>query len=254
MDNMKHRRLQEMDRSDFGVVDGEPDIRGWDVRISSGQKVGEVEDLIVDAQERKVRYMIVDLDDSELDLDDRKVLVPIGLAQLDDDDDDVMIHGVRVEQLKELPTYDADRLDEEEEKRICTILGRDQNMRSSTTATSGVQAGTHIPDQGNDLYRHEQFNDNNLYKNRMREENMAPASNDRGSRQEPENREGLRIWRLRGDDTTSGDQNRQHDLERDMDEQKRMEMIRNRRQMYEGRRGLRSDRGDNRDDHRDQLL
>ena len=31
MDNMKHRRLQELDRSDFEIVEGEPDIRGWDV-------------------------------------------------------------------------------------------------------------------------------------------------------------------------------------------------------------------------------
>ena len=58
MDNMKHRRLQEMDRSDFEVVDGEPDIRGWDVKNANGQKIGEVEELIVDAQEKKVRYMV----------------------------------------------------------------------------------------------------------------------------------------------------------------------------------------------------
>ena len=38
MDNMKHRRLQELDRSDFGIVEGEPDIRGWDVKNTRGQK------------------------------------------------------------------------------------------------------------------------------------------------------------------------------------------------------------------------
>jgi hypothetical protein len=39
MDNMKHRRLQEMDRSDFDIVDGDPDIRGWDVKIHVGKKL-----------------------------------------------------------------------------------------------------------------------------------------------------------------------------------------------------------------------
>ena len=53
MDNMKHRRLQELDRSDFEIVKGEPDIRGWDVKNNSGQKIGEVEELIVDAQKKK---------------------------------------------------------------------------------------------------------------------------------------------------------------------------------------------------------
>ena len=53
MDNMKHRRLQELKRSDFDIVDGEPDIRGWDVKLAGGQKIGEVEELIVDAQKRK---------------------------------------------------------------------------------------------------------------------------------------------------------------------------------------------------------
>lgn len=262
MDNMKHRRLQEMDRSDFGVVDGEPDIRGWDVRISSGEKIGEVEDLIVDAQERKVRYMIVDMDDSDLDLDDRKVLVPIGLAQLDDDDDDVMIHGVSIEQLKALPAYDADRLNEDEERKISSILGREHG---STTATTGQQhTGTYTPDKDSDFYRHEHFDDNNLYKNRTREERMAPVNNNRENRQDrqdAEHREGLRIWHLRGDDsTTSGEANRQHDNDRDMDDQRRMDMVRNRRQAYEDRRGTHnSDRDfnqsdDSRNDNRDPLL
>ena len=40
MDNMKHRRLQELDRSDFQIVDGEPDIRGWDVKNINKQKIG----------------------------------------------------------------------------------------------------------------------------------------------------------------------------------------------------------------------
>src|SRR5215212_4753132 len=111
MDNMKHRRLQELDRSDFAIVDGEPDIRGWDVKNAQGQKIGEVEELIVDAKMKKVRYMVVDLDDDELDLDDdRKVLIPIGLAELHKDDDDVILPNVQATQLTSLPEYDKDRL------------------------------------------------------------------------------------------------------------------------------------------------
>src|SRR5215213_8776917 len=98
MNAKKHRRLQELDRSDFEIVDGEPDIRGWDVKNSHGQKIGEVEDLIVDAQKKKVRYMVVDLDGNELKLDHRKVLIPIGLAELHKEDDDVLIPSIQIEQ------------------------------------------------------------------------------------------------------------------------------------------------------------
>ena len=253
MDNMKHRRLQEMDRSDFGVVEGEPDIRGWDVRLSSGEKAGEVEDLIVDAQERRVRYMVVDLDDSELDLEDRKVLIPIGLAQLDKDDDDVVIHGVGLEQLTSLPQYDADRLNDEEEKKISAILGREPTKTGSVSATA--------PDPDREFYRHEHFDDNNLYKNRATEGRMAPVANDRQERQsdeEAERGQGLRIWRLRSDDATTGDSDRS--VDNNVDDEKRIEMVRNRRQSYENRRGTQDpDRSANRrdygrNDERDGLL
>src|SRR6478672_1798095 len=124
-DKTKHRRLQELDQSDFEIVKGEPDIRGWDVKNATGQKIGEVEELIVDAQKKKVRYMVVVLDDNELKLDHRKVLIPIGLAELHKEDDDVLLPSVTVDQLSALPAYDKDSLDEETERRICNLLGRD---------------------------------------------------------------------------------------------------------------------------------
>ena len=46
--------LDQMD--DFKVADGDPDVRGWDVVASDGQKVGHVEDLLVDPGAMKVRY------------------------------------------------------------------------------------------------------------------------------------------------------------------------------------------------------
>src|SRR4051812_29530262 len=110
MDNMKHRRLQELDHSDFEIVKDEPDIRGWDVKNMNDEKIGEVEELIVDAPEKKVRYMVVDLDDNELKLDHKKVLIPIGLAELDEHDDDVLVPDVSTQQLQQLPDYDKDSL------------------------------------------------------------------------------------------------------------------------------------------------
>jgi hypothetical protein len=84
-----NNHLQELSDSDYEIVDGEPDITGWEVINEQGEKIGDVDNLLFDPESRKVRYLIVDLDDNELDLDtDKKVLIPIGVADLQQDDDD----------------------------------------------------------------------------------------------------------------------------------------------------------------------
>ncbi|HEV7330293.1 MAG TPA: PRC-barrel domain-containing protein [Flavisolibacter sp.] len=257
MDNMKHRRLQELDRSDFEIVEGEPDIRGWDVKNSSGKKIGEVEELIVDAQKKKVRYMVVDMDDNELDLDDRRVLIPIGLAELDKEDDDVLLPSITAEQLRALPRYDEDQLDEEVERKICSTLGRKQEtMRyypQNSDELKGRQttAQTQTPEEDYDFYRHEHFNDDNLYRNRLHETQPAQHNREQPNRQQQEREEyerGLRLWEARSEGgIIAGDQ---RDRQRDMSNERRLEMVRNRRRQYEDRRGShRSDRS--RDRYRD---
>ena len=243
MDNMKHRRLQELDRSDFSIVEGEPDIRGWDVKNSQGRKIGEVEELIVDAQRKKVRYMVVDLDDNEFDLDDRKVIIPIGLAELHTKDDDVILPTIQAEQLKALPEYDEDRLDQTVESKVCSVLGRsNQNI---VTQKNDITSSKQDDDN---FYMHDHFNDDNLYKNRLHQ----LKSN---QKKESEFERGLRLWERRSEggvlpndastynrDWESG--NEKSDRERQMREKR--EMVENRRNNYEQRR--RRDSADSRAD------
>lgn len=68
--------LRELD--DWGVVDGEPDIRGWEVRTVSGRDLGEVKDLLVDPEAREVVMLDVDLRGS-----DQHALVPIRVVAID---------------------------------------------------------------------------------------------------------------------------------------------------------------------------
>ena len=53
MNKNKYYRLQELDHSNFEIVKGEPDIRGWDVRYKNGEKIGSVEELILDTKAKK---------------------------------------------------------------------------------------------------------------------------------------------------------------------------------------------------------
>lgn len=253
MDSMKHRRLQEMDRSDFEVVTNDPDIRGWDVRNSNGSKIGEVEELIVDAQKKKVRYMVVDMDDNELTLKRHKVLIPIGLARLDKDDDNVILKSVGVNHLKALPKYDPDHLDDKEEQRICKALGLQQDDEHQVNTTDVHQADRRTAAPHDDFYQHDYFNEENLYKNRHHEVQLAQHRREQENSREQDNNHGLRISERRIDNNdqynNTGDR---MDREREITDQRRIEMVQNRRRMYEDRRGSRTERKDHSGNRRHQ--
>jgi len=221
-DKIKHRRLQELDQSDFEIVKGEPDIRGWDVKNSRGQKIGEVEELIVDAQQKKVRYMVVDLDDNELKLSHRKILLPIGMAELHKDDDDVILPNVTADHLNAIPVYDKNNISPDIERKICTTLGR-------KTETNSLLEGEELHPE---FYRHEYYNDDNLYKHRLQE--VKPGTQ---KSQESEYEKGLKLWELRSEGgTLTGSGNERRESRTEINEDARMEMVRNRRKQYEDHR------------------
>src|SRR5438270_7324604 len=60
------------------VSDGDPDIRGWDVRTVSGRQLGSVADLLIDAKAGEVVLLDIDLPGT-----DRHTFVPIRVVQID---------------------------------------------------------------------------------------------------------------------------------------------------------------------------
>jgi len=79
----KHDHLVELGGSDFKIVDGEPNIKGWQVKNTAGDLIGIVHELLFDPQLRKVRYLVVDLDGNTIGIqENKKVLIPIGIAEL----------------------------------------------------------------------------------------------------------------------------------------------------------------------------
>lgn len=153
--NNRKTRLQKLSKSDFEMGDGQPDIRGWDVKDDNGKQLGEVDELIFDYESRKVLYIAVDTDGNAYNLEDKKVLVPIGIAELHEADDDVILTGVTPEQLNALPVYDEDRFDTEDETSVRNVFGG-----LGTAALAGGSS------HDTDFYKHEHFNDNNLMRNR----------------------------------------------------------------------------------------
>ena len=64
--------------SNWDVDEGEPDIRGWEVRTIGGRELGKVRELLVDPDAREVVMLDVDLTGSE-----RHALVPLRVIEID---------------------------------------------------------------------------------------------------------------------------------------------------------------------------
>lgn len=138
--------LDELD--DFKVADGDPDVRGWNVMGADGRKIGEVDNLLIDTAAMKVRYLDVDLDDELIETStDRHVLIPIGYARLDEDDNQVFVQEMKSADVIGLPEYTHGP--------ITTDFETDLRRRFDT----GFQATT----VDKDFYDHDLYNDNRFY-------------------------------------------------------------------------------------------
>ena len=106
------------DLDDFKFPKDEPDPRGWDVLATDGTKVGKVEDLLFDTGDRRIRYVEIALDkDFAKDTARDYALVPIGQAQLDDDNDHVVV-DLSSADLPSIPRYDRKRLSRDYETSL----------------------------------------------------------------------------------------------------------------------------------------
>jgi ribosomal 30S subunit maturation factor RimM len=145
----KRNRLQRLsDLSDRKIMNSDPDVRGWKVVSKDGLNLGKVSDLIADPSMRRVRYLdvVVDAEDPSVD---HNVLVPIGLASLDNKDDKVIVNIER-EALLKLPVYDGRNITREYENS----LRETARLDTMTTAST---------DNDDDYYSREYFDDQGFY-------------------------------------------------------------------------------------------
>src|SRR5690606_34185084 len=114
-------RLASRDElSDFKSADEDPDPRGWDVVGSDGRTIGKVSELIVDTAVMKVRYLTVKVDERELGLEpqDRQILIPIGYARLNEDQEQVFVDAISAEDVSRMPTFGGLPLGREQEEQL----------------------------------------------------------------------------------------------------------------------------------------
>jgi len=148
-EDVKYERLQELSNSDFEIAEDQPDITGWEIFDSSGDYIGEVEDLIFDKESFKVRYIVTDLDGYELD-EEKYVLIPIGLVTLHETDDEVLLTEAISDRLPLLPAYEKGKITPAIEFEIREVL--------TGTAEHVVDVMNELQ-QEDGFYSHGHFND-----------------------------------------------------------------------------------------------
>src|ERR1041384_2704825 len=110
--------LHELHASGYEMAKGDPDIRGWKVKNSLNQEIGKVKEVLFDVRSRKIRYLIIDLDGKPINLLSRDVLIPVGLAELDERENIVFFPDVTVGHLATLPEYKRGKVTYQTERLI----------------------------------------------------------------------------------------------------------------------------------------
>lgn len=112
------------DLKDYEIADGQPDIRGWKVRTSDGVEVGKVDGLIADPTAMEVRYIELKANRDVLGTrEDEYMLLPIGAARLNDDDDTVLVDRLPATRLRGAPRFGRQPLTAEHDRTLRDYYG-----------------------------------------------------------------------------------------------------------------------------------
>jgi sporulation protein YlmC with PRC-barrel domain len=199
----EYGHLEELGGSDYEIVDGQPNIIGWDVKNEQGQKIGEVEELLFSTESRKVRYLVVDLDGNDFDLeDDHNILVPIGVAELHENDDDVIVPNVTAAQLSALPAYEKGLVSPETETSVRDIF-------LGTGVASAITPAVY----NDDFYNHDHFNETKFYGTRATNasdltppaDDTLPVNSSGTFEKDPDSTAETKVWVVTEDDGLNKD-------------------------------------------------
>jgi len=150
--NTLPRSLSRMRDANYEVAPGEEDVRGWQVALGNDEVIGEVDELIIDPSEGKVRYLDVELDRDAVGGGRERVLVPIADAQLDTRQKEVVLSGLSHDALSKLPEYDqttGNRYDD----TFHSHLSNDFATKRVTRSAEEVHIGKRLEQPGEGAHR-----------------------------------------------------------------------------------------------------
>jgi hypothetical protein len=115
--DVRNKNLKFVDKLDgYKVHHDDTDIRKFEVRLSGGEKIGEVEGLLADVSAKFIRYAEIEVEEDVINRhtlgnysnEDRHVLVPIGLITVNKASRTVTINGIELEHMIDYPRFNRD--------------------------------------------------------------------------------------------------------------------------------------------------
>lgn len=190
-------RLSELD--DYEVADENPDIRGWALIGPDDGKLGTVDELIVDPDLKKVRYIDVNVDDSIISTEDRHILIPIGAASLHESDNLVIVHGLDKEKVKYFPVYNGEKITRHLEYEIQDALKKGVPVPSKPVGSTSHSERVAMTEMERKKYEEEAKSEDPMVKLRA-ERDIARAERDIALAQ-------LELMRIQRDNARAGIEN-----------------------------------------------
>lgn len=146
-------RLGELD--DYKVASNDPDVRGWTIVDRDNHEFGTINELIVDPDQEKVRYLDVVSKGNRASGNEEHLLIPVGVARIDDDDKRVIVKDINSELLNSYPFHRGDEITRDYEHEVVARFNRPDTTR---------RAGS----QDSDFYNNEFYDEDRFYTNRSR--------------------------------------------------------------------------------------
>lgn len=109
-DSPEYIRLKELNKSKYEIARHQTNIIGWYAKNSQGRILGKVDDLLFDIESKKVLYVVLDLTGNEMHLKDRKVIVPLSIAEIKEAYENILFPGVMSNEITALPTYESGKV------------------------------------------------------------------------------------------------------------------------------------------------
>lgn len=153
MSKTKVDHLEVFSKSNTKMASGHPNIKEWKIVDHTGQKVGTVYDMLFDTESNVIRYIITNLKNGELLEQDRLVLMPVGMARINDSQNEVVFPNITKDQIKQLPDFlTIEHFTQEDEYAVRNAL---RSPGESVVSTENTDRSS--------FYDHEVFSTDNFY-------------------------------------------------------------------------------------------
>jgi hypothetical protein len=165
--------LQSLMESDHDIPHPKHDVIGWKLITESGAYIGEVIDLLYDTQVMTVRYLVIEITQNGSSLEGKHTLIPVGIATLHPELDEITLPNLHQDQLELLPDYLEGEVGPETEQRVRAVIGSPAALRMEETMVEFDQKA---------FYAHHHF-DSERFSNRQvpTTETETPAAREQQS-------------------------------------------------------------------------